>query len=231
MDSSPVQAISISNAHGLKSRPQLIWRSIMEFEEATVEQADRSQAEYDSHVYVLENIGNDLMKIGKANSVLERAKAFGMESIDWERSFALRLRSAQQAVHVEKSLHRTFKKWRVSRDAAIALGVSSHGATEWFSRECRDRLVTYLESNADLLDITVVPPIALREMLEARELHRLELEKRNAKKVTLQVCISKDEARAIKIAAAERDKTISQFLAVCVQAYMKSYVNTQEGKQ
>ncbi len=202
----------------------------MEIEEATAKVADVPQRGYNSHVYVLADKGTGLLKIGKANSILERAKAFGMEGIDWDSSFALRLTSAQQAVHVEKSLHRTFKKWRVARDAAIALGVSKHGATEWFSSECRVRLVTYLESNSDLLDFTVVPPIALREMLEAREMHRLELENRNADQVPLQVRIPRNVARAIKVAAVGRGQTVSQFMDVCVRAYMKSYANEKGGE-
>ncbi len=43
--------------------------------------------------------------------------------------------------------------------------------------------------------------------------------------VPLQVRIPKDAARAIKIAAAERDQTISDFMLACFHAYMK------EGKE
>lgn len=193
-----------------------------------MEELVETQQEYDSHVYVLAHSVLDLMKIGKANSVLDRAKAFGMESIDWDRSFALRVTSAQQAVHVEKSLHRTFKKWRLSRGSAIALGVNNHGATEWFSPKCRDRLVTYLESNADLFDFTVVPPIVLREMLKARELRRLELEQRIAGQVPLQVRLPLHEVKAIKHAALRHNQTISQFMSVCVQSFLQT---TAEGNQ
>jgi hypothetical protein len=40
--------------------------------------------------------------------------------------------------------------------------------------------------------------------------------------VPLQVRIPKDAARAIKVAAAERDQTISDFMLACFHAYMKS---------
>ena len=40
--------------------------------------------------------------------------------------------------------------------------------------------------------------------------------------VPLQVRIPKDAARAIKIAAAERDQTISDFMLACFHAYMKA---------
>jgi hypothetical protein len=40
--------------------------------------------------------------------------------------------------------------------------------------------------------------------------------------VPLQVRIPKDQARAIKVAAAERDLTISDFMLACFHAYMKA---------
>ena len=43
-----------------------------------------------------------------------------------------------------------------------------------------------------------------------------------AEQVPLQVRIPRDDARAIKIAAAEREQTISDFMLSCFHAYMKS---------
>lgn len=40
-------------------------------------------------------------------------------------------------------------------------------------------------------------------------------------KVPLQVRIPKEDARAIKVAAAERDLSISEFMLACFHAYMK----------
>ena len=40
--------------------------------------------------------------------------------------------------------------------------------------------------------------------------------------VPLQVRIPRDDARAIKIAAAQNDQTISDFMLACFHAYMKS---------
>ena len=130
-----------------------------------------------SHVYILWHSGANLLKIGKANSVLDRAKAFGLDSIDLGRSVALRLKSVAQAVHVERTLHRTFKKWSVSKDDAIAAGIGNDGATEWFSTECRDRLFAYLETNSDLFDFTLVSSDSLRDLLEARLVRRIEFDR------------------------------------------------------
>jgi T5orf172 domain len=130
-----------------------------------------------SHVYILWHSSANLLKIGKANSILDRAKAFGLDSIDLGRSVALRLKSVEEAVHVEKTLHKTFKKWSVSKDDAIASGIGSDGATEWFSGDCWNRLIAYLDANSDLLEFTVLPSTSLLTLLEAREARRLELDR------------------------------------------------------
>ena len=43
-------------------------------------------------------------------------------------------------------------------------------------------------------------------------------------KVPLQVRLPRKEARAIKIAAAERDQSISDFMLACFHAYMKKSI-------
>jgi hypothetical protein len=43
-----------------------------------------------------------------------------------------------------------------------------------------------------------------------------------ADQIPLQVRLPRDEVRAIKIAAAEREQTISDFMRACFHAYMKS---------
>lgn len=144
----------------------------MELEEAGRDESSGLRTSGYSHVYVLQSRHCDLLKIGKANSVLDRARAFGIDSIDLDRSFALRLNSGPQAVHVERTLHKTFKKWAVSKDAAIAFGIAEDGATEWFSGACRNRLLEFLEANADLLECTVVLSNPLRELLAARAARR-----------------------------------------------------------
>jgi len=43
-----------------------------------------------------------------------------------------------------------------------------------------------------------------------------------AEQVPLQVRLPREEVRAIKVAAAERDMTISDFMLACFHAYMKA---------
>jgi hypothetical protein len=40
-------------------------------------------------------------------------------------------------------------------------------------------------------------------------------------KMPLQVRLPRDEVRAIKVAAAERDQTVSEFMLACFHAYMQ----------
>ena len=48
------------------------------------------------------------------------------------------------------------------------------------------------------------------------------VESKTVDQVPLQVRLPRDEVRAIKVAAAERDMTISDFMLACFHAYMKS---------
>ena len=43
-----------------------------------------------------------------------------------------------------------------------------------------------------------------------------------AKQVPLQIRLPRDEVRAIKVAAAEHEQTISEFMLACFHAYMKA---------
>lgn len=43
-----------------------------------------------------------------------------------------------------------------------------------------------------------------------------------AEQVPLQIRLPRDEVRAIKIAAAEHEQTISEFMLACFHAYMKA---------
>ena len=45
---------------------------------------------------------------------------------------------------------------------------------------------------------------------------------RKTPQMPLQVRLPRDEVRAIKIAAAEREQTVSDFMLACFHAYMKS---------
>ncbi len=132
------------------------------------QQVDTREKDIGSYVYVLPSRICDLVKIGKANSVFERARAFGVDSIDIGSSYALHLASAHDAVHLEKTLHRTFRKWAVSKEEALQKGVRGDGATEWFSGACLALLRDYLVANADIFGFTIVSSDAFAEPFQGR---------------------------------------------------------------
>lgn len=59
-----------------------------------------------------------------------------------------------------------------------------------------------------------VPPSRTTERAKAAEL--------KVEQLPLQVRLPREQVRAIKVAAAERELTISDFMLACFQAYMKS---------
>lgn len=181
-----------------------------------------------SHVYVLKSRSCDLVKIGKANSVLERVKAFGIESIDISCSYALCLKSAQDAVHLEKTLHRTFRKWAVSKSEALDKGVGRDGATEWFSGDCLDRLREYLVSNADLLGFTMLPSSVLLAVIQEHMDYRVALNQRRRQLNSLQfreqqAADIRRRARETRIAASKAEvKRRCEELACLMKARMQA---------
>lgn len=94
-----------------------------------------------SHVYVFVHPSGEILKIGKANSIPERATALGMNNIDLSRSFALRRASMHAALETESRLHAKMKKWAIDPLVAKRFGVAQNGVTEWFSGRCFDHLV------------------------------------------------------------------------------------------
>lgn len=74
------------------------------------------------------------------------------------------------------------------------------------------------------LDALAVPQITPKAATAARSAPARATSKPVAKivQMPLQVRLPRDEVRAIKIAAAEREQTISDFMLACFHAYMKT---------
>ena len=71
------------------------------------------------------------------------------------------------------------------------------------------------------LEALKVPQVTPQAATPARAPQQAKPAEPKVEQVPLQVRIPKDAARAIKIAAAERDLTISEFMLACFHAYMK----------
>ena len=75
-------------------------------------------------------------------------------------------------------------------------------------------------------DALVAPQITPKAATPARSLGSPSPLTQKLEQIHLQVRIPRDVARAIKIAAAERDQTISDFVLSCFHAYMKDDKHT-----
>lgn len=104
----------------------------------------------ESYVYILAHATQPRFKIGKADDILLRAHRFDIATLDLLRSVGLLVSTEHAARNLERILLRVFKPWRLSPDAVLSTGGLPEGATEWFSDECRPRLESFLQSNADL---------------------------------------------------------------------------------
>lgn len=72
------------------------------------------------------------------------------------------------------------------------------------------------------LDTLSAPQITPKAATPPRAAPKAATPEPKVEQVPLQVRIPRDDARAIKIAAAEREQTISEFMLSCFHAYMKS---------
>ncbi|MEA1030621.1 GIY-YIG nuclease family protein [Pseudomonas sp. N-137] len=103
-----------------------------------------------SHVYILRHVQHPRFKIGKANNIIDRARNFRLEAIDFSNSLGLSVASEMDAYALEKILQRIFRHASVDVGQVIASGGSRDGASEWFDVSCWSRLMRYLEDNRDL---------------------------------------------------------------------------------
>lgn len=71
-------------------------------------------------------------------------------------------------------------------------------------------------------EIMDAPPATPRAATRARNSAREEVPELKPAQIPLQVRLPREAVRAIKIAAAEREQTISEFMLACFHAYMKS---------
>ena len=105
-----------------------------------------------SFVYVLHHKTLPAIKIGKADNIALRAAQIG--SIDVSKSFCVSVQ-ASNVINLEKVLHRTFSKWSIACDDAKKMGINDDGSTEWFNASCKQRVIVFLQGNADLLECEI----------------------------------------------------------------------------
>lgn len=101
-------------------------------------------------VYVMPHTSLPLLKIGKANQVDVRAEQVG--AVDVPATMRFLVETERDAFRVERVLHRTFHQWRLQAGEAARLGLST-GLGEWFRDDCFPRLMSFAETNQDLLGL------------------------------------------------------------------------------
>ena len=83
-----------------------------------------------SHVYLLTHVSHARFKVGKANDILLRARSFGWEEIDFEKSLGLELSTEQAAHDLERQLLGAFAASRIPSEEVRKQGGRTDGATE-----------------------------------------------------------------------------------------------------
>lgn len=142
-------------------------------------------------VYLLVSNDKASFKIGKANDVWARMDAVGGKAaFDHAASKVCKLHSERRSLHVEKSLHRLFDKWRLPHE-----DIRCDGDTEYFSMECHEQVLNLVKTAPDLFgelrplpEHPATPPVAVRPcshkekqaIWETRREKRREKETQNA---------------------------------------------------
>lgn len=110
----------------------------------------------ESFVYVLKHTTLPWFKIGKADSVQERARLVGLWSVDPAKSRVLQLATSKHAHNLERCLHRLLFNFRLSaRMVAESTGVLD-GAGEWFAESALTPLECLLPQLQTLLEFREV---------------------------------------------------------------------------
>lgn len=106
-----------------------------------------------SFVYFLLHRDGALVKIGKADSILNRATSLGIKELDLKKSFGFKLASNNNAFKLEKTLHFLFDSYRIHPDLIKEKVNHSDGLTEWFNVACLLRLPSLIDSFGGLFPL------------------------------------------------------------------------------
>ena len=113
-----------------------------------------------SNVYMLAHRTANLVKIGKANSIISRAASLRLDDFDLSKSIGLQVKTERDAFDLERILHTVFKTHRLS--VAQVSGTLNHdsGMTEWFSSDCMGRAQEFLAHINDMVPFKQMDVIA-----------------------------------------------------------------------
>jgi len=104
-----------------------------------------------SHVYLLAHRTANLVKIGKANSIISRASSLCLDDFDLSKSIGLKVKTEREAFELERMLHTVFKSYRLQVEQVSSILNHSSGMTEWFSSDCMGRAQEFLSHINDMV--------------------------------------------------------------------------------
>jgi hypothetical protein len=120
-----------------------------------------------AYVYILVHKDKPRFKIGKALDIAARVAQLTYDELDFTRSRALEVQDEAAAFNLERALHRCFDKWRMSAEDIVSQeGERFAGYTEWFRTECFDRLMSFVDQNAELFDYKLLSSAQLQTKMK-----------------------------------------------------------------
>lgn len=146
-----------------------------------------------SHVYLLVHRNGRRFKIGKANDIIQRARRFGLNDIEWTSSVGLEVQSAKGAALLERILLRTFDEWRLSAEEVADDAGVLDGATEWMRSDCRWRVDLFLAHIEDIFPYVRITGETLNAQIKELTAPVLEIIARRA-----QIKTEKNERRKVR---------------------------------
>lgn len=103
------------------------------------------------HLYLLVHAKEPWFKIGHSIDTYSRTASLGRADLNPQRSRAYEFTTTRMATHLEKLLHGMVDAYRLPPKVVCKGRKRRGGDTEWFSMECFDTVVTFLDENRKTL--------------------------------------------------------------------------------
>lgn len=102
-----------------------------------------------AYIYGLVHNSQKFFKIGKAVSIVARAKYIGEENFTWSIGVALRTQSERKARRIERCAHDAMGEWKMGSRESDSIPMD--GSTEWFSTKGLADFLYWCWANEDRL--------------------------------------------------------------------------------
>lgn len=169
-----------------------------------------------SSVYILVDTKNHRLKIGKANQVQRRIKAFHYASIDFDKSIEIVCRDERASNKIERMLHNRFDDYRLSCNEIGEFD----GKSEWFSIGIMDSLGRFIEQNkSDERILKIYNQIKIQHSCEVKHITAERKKASNTEEADLLAQIDENNAKSIL-------ESLNTLLEICEQSNTTYKKNT-----